>query len=54
MPARRVVNGLRVFWVILVLWCELGIFPYQVSQCSWPVPGRDGLDTVRTAQSRGS
>jgi hypothetical protein len=30
------INALRIFFVALVLWCELGIFLWSVSDCQWP------------------
>lgn len=30
------VNGLRFFWVIAVIWCEVGIVFYSLSGCKWP------------------
>lgn len=36
MPASLLVNVLRVFWAVLILWFELAAFPHQVSQCRWP------------------
>ncbi|KAG6880190.1 hypothetical protein C0992_003854 [Termitomyces sp. T32_za158] len=32
----RVVNGLRLFWVIVTLWYELGVFFKSVHSCDWP------------------
>ncbi|KNZ72874.1 Cell division control protein 1 [Termitomyces sp. J132] len=32
----RVVNGLRIVWVIVTLWYELGVFFKSVSSCNWP------------------
>lgn len=31
-----VVQGLRVFWVTVVLWGEIGIFYWSLSDCTWP------------------
>ncbi|KAF8590903.1 Metallo-dependent phosphatase [Ramaria rubella] len=28
--------SLRLFWVVLVLWCELGVFFWSLSSCRWP------------------
>ncbi|KAG6842150.1 hypothetical protein C0991_001643 [Blastosporella zonata] len=36
MNHRVVVNGLRIFWVIITLWYELGVFFHSVSSCDWP------------------
>ena len=30
------VNGLRLFWVTLVIWGEFGVFFYSLSSCRWP------------------
>ena len=30
------INGLRFFWVIAVIWCEVGIVFYSLSGCKWP------------------
>ncbi|KAA1474312.1 hypothetical protein DENSPDRAFT_824137 [Dentipellis sp. KUC8613] len=30
------VNGLRLFWVTLVIWAEIGLFFYSLSDCRWP------------------
>ncbi|KAF8897076.1 Metallo-dependent phosphatase-like protein [Gymnopilus junonius] len=35
---RAVVNGLRIFWVLAILWYELGIFSASVRWCNWPDP----------------
>lgn len=31
-----IINLLRFFWVILVIWCEFGVFFYSLSDCKWP------------------
>ncbi|KAG2363917.1 hypothetical protein BDR07DRAFT_1355763 [Suillus spraguei] len=31
-----IVNLLRFFWVVLVIWCEFGVFFYSLSDCKWP------------------
>lgn len=31
-----VINGLRIAWVALVLWFELGVFKWSIHGCSWP------------------
>jgi ethanolamine phosphate phosphodiesterase len=31
-----VVNILRILWVLVVLWCELGVFFWSVAWCRWP------------------
>lgn len=28
--------ALRFFWVIVVIWCEFGVFFYSLSDCRWP------------------
>lgn len=30
------INLLRFFWVVLVIWCEFGVFFYSLSDCKWP------------------
>lgn len=40
------VSGFRLFWVILIIWGELGTFFWSLSSCRWPV-----LDTVSWACS---
>ena len=30
------VNALRILWVLVVLWCELGVFLWSVAWCRWP------------------
>ncbi|EMD37638.1 hypothetical protein CERSUDRAFT_94638 [Gelatoporia subvermispora B] len=38
------VNCIRVFWVVLILWYELGTFSSHASDCPWPSPsGPDPL-----------
>jgi hypothetical protein len=32
----NVVNVLRLFWVIIVLWYEVGVFYQSVDHCHWP------------------
>lgn len=37
LPSRpRVVNGLRILWVLVVLWHELGAFDWALRSCLWP------------------
>lgn len=31
-----VVNTLRIVWLLVVLWCELGAFFWSVALCRWP------------------
>lgn len=31
-----IINLLRFFWVVLVIWCEFGVFFYSLSDCKWP------------------
>ncbi|KAG1855731.1 hypothetical protein DFJ58DRAFT_880291 [Suillus subalutaceus] len=31
-----IINLLRFFWVVLVIWCEFGVFFYSLSNCKWP------------------
>jgi hypothetical protein len=31
-----VVRGLRVFWITVVLWGEIGVFYWSLSDCAWP------------------
>ncbi|KDR75754.1 hypothetical protein GALMADRAFT_69101 [Galerina marginata CBS 339.88] len=33
---RRVVNVLRILWVLIILWYELGSFSSSASDCNWP------------------
>jgi hypothetical protein len=28
--------ALRFIWVIVVIWCEFGVFFYSLSDCRWP------------------
>ena len=35
---KRVVNFLRIAWVVAVVWYELGIFHRAASTCDWPLP----------------
>jgi hypothetical protein len=34
-----VVNGLRFFWVVIIIWGELGTFFWNLSSCRWPDKG---------------
>ncbi|KAG5648554.1 hypothetical protein DXG03_003165 [Asterophora parasitica] len=36
MNHRIVVNGLRVFWIVITVWYELGVFFSSVRRCTWP------------------
>ncbi|KAI0344736.1 hypothetical protein BDW22DRAFT_1326613 [Trametopsis cervina] len=36
MPSSRLVHALRLVWVLVIVWYELLVFRYQVSQCDWP------------------
>ncbi|KAF5380538.1 hypothetical protein D9615_004536 [Tricholomella constricta] len=36
MNRRVVVNGLRVFWIVIILWYELEVLFNSVRQCDWP------------------
>ncbi|KAI6046003.1 Metallo-dependent phosphatase-like protein [Pisolithus marmoratus] len=37
LPSRpHVVNGLRILWVLVVLWHELGTFDWTLRSCLWP------------------
>ncbi|KAG9316319.1 hypothetical protein JVU11DRAFT_2350 [Chiua virens] len=31
-----IILALRFFWVIVVIWCDFGIFFYSLSNCRWP------------------
>ncbi|KAG0700738.1 Metallo-dependent phosphatase [Suillus ampliporus] len=31
-----IINLLRFFWVVVVIWCEFGVFFYSLSDCKWP------------------
>ncbi|KIJ67631.1 hypothetical protein HYDPIDRAFT_84298 [Hydnomerulius pinastri MD-312] len=31
-----IILALRFFWVIVVIWCEFGVFFYSLSDCRWP------------------
>ncbi|KAG1735141.1 Metallo-dependent phosphatase [Suillus paluster] len=31
-----IINLLRFFWVVIVIWCEFGVFFYSLSDCKWP------------------
>ncbi|KAF8967901.1 hypothetical protein BDZ97DRAFT_1801908 [Flammula alnicola] len=33
---RVVVNGLRIFWVLIILWYEYATFAWSVHACNWP------------------
>ncbi|KAF7970296.1 hypothetical protein HWV62_24424 [Athelia sp. TMB] len=33
---RALINGLRLLWVLVVLWCEVGAFFYALADCKWP------------------
>jgi ethanolamine phosphate phosphodiesterase len=35
--ARQPLNGLRIIWVLTILWNELGVF-YTGADCQWPGP----------------
>ncbi|EIN11270.1 Metallo-dependent phosphatase [Punctularia strigosozonata HHB-11173 SS5] len=32
----QLVAALRLFWILAVLWLELGVYIYQLRSCSWP------------------
>jgi hypothetical protein len=36
MRPKRVSNILRLFWVLVILWGEWGIFYRAGARCSWP------------------
>ncbi|KAH7913478.1 Metallo-dependent phosphatase [Hygrophoropsis aurantiaca] len=31
-----IILALRFFWMIVVIWCEFGVFFYSLSDCRWP------------------
>lgn len=31
-----IITFLRFFWVVVVIWCEFGVFFYSLSDCKWP------------------
>ncbi|OAX44101.1 hypothetical protein K503DRAFT_839588 [Rhizopogon vinicolor AM-OR11-026] len=31
-----IITLLRFFWVVVVIWCEFGVFFYSLSDCKWP------------------
>lgn len=31
-----IVLALRTIWVLVVIWCEFGVFFYSLSDCRWP------------------
>jgi hypothetical protein len=33
------VAALRLGWVVLIVWGEIGVFVYALAGCNWPVPG---------------
>ncbi|KAF9222701.1 hypothetical protein BS17DRAFT_177773 [Gyrodon lividus] len=33
---KTITTGLRFLWVIVVIWCEFGVFFYSLSDCRWP------------------
>ena len=40
----NLLGALRLAWVILVIWGEIGVFLYTLSDCRWPTPAHN---TVR-------
>ncbi|KAG6833568.1 hypothetical protein H0H87_005219 [Tephrocybe sp. NHM501043] len=36
MAGPHVVNVLRILWVVITIWYELGVFFNSVSSCNWP------------------
>jgi hypothetical protein len=35
-PKPVLINGLRFFWVCLVVWLEVGVFHWSLRSCHWP------------------
>ena len=36
LPRTEIINLLKLFWTILVIWFEYGIFWHSVGKCDWP------------------
>jgi hypothetical protein len=34
----NLLGALRLGWVILIIWGEIGVFLYTLSVCRWPAP----------------
>ncbi|KAH9963735.1 hypothetical protein BC827DRAFT_1266096 [Russula dissimulans] len=45
-------GALRLGWVILVVWGEIGVFLYTLSVCRWPEPTHDTADMSRSRTTR--
>ncbi|KAG6334947.1 hypothetical protein ID866_4145 [Astraeus odoratus] len=45
-----VINSLRVSWVMVVLWHELGVFHWALRDCRWPDSGQPQMPNTRVAR----
>ncbi|KAJ2848665.1 hypothetical protein IWW36_003160 [Coemansia brasiliensis] len=46
---RKLVLLLRVFWVVILLYGEIGVFYKHIRQCKWPTKGHLDEEAVRVA-----
>ena len=42
----NLLGALRLGWVTLVIWCEIGVFLYALSVCRWPGLAHDTVSSL--------